>query len=174
MPQRELCPCCLKWVTQKQLKKHAAESARRESVRAMGGDPDIPSISFKFKPITGNDIFPPQPPTPTPSPLVNNDILGLDVSVGPSQQPPQLPRSIPLHPIEDNDFPPDDAGPSHEPPQPPKPPDYPSMETSDSDEDNNESEDQDEDETEKSVPHEPNLTNFMDFEFLKQGGSHLL
>ena len=74
MGHRELCICCFQLVTQAQLRKHAAEAARRERVIAMGGDPDIPEVSprFRMKPITGNDIFPPQPSTPTPASSVDD------------------------------------------------------------------------------------------------------
>src|SRR5882757_5006826 len=108
MGRRELCPCCLKYVTQGQLKRHAEEATRKQSILAMGGDPTIPDIPLREKPITGNNIFPPQasapPPTltPTPAPPVDDDISYPEDPIDSPQDPLPLPCFIAPHPVEDN------------------------------------------------------------------------
>ena len=165
MARRELCPCCFQMVTKTQLKKHAEEATKKQSITTMGRNPAIPATKLRIKPITGNDIFLPQALPPTPAPPVDEGTSCPNTSVGsyPSVTSPPLP--IPSHSIEDNDFPPDDVERLHNPPQVPEPPNYPSMETSDADEDSSETEDQGE------IRDELNLNEFLDDEYLEQGRS---
>lgn len=165
MGHRELCPCCLKYVTQGQLKKHAHETARRQSILAMGGDPTIPDIPLRTKPITGNDIFKPQAPTPAPTPVpsVHDEAAHPGIPIHSPVPISSLPHSVPPHSIKDDDFPTDtpESDATRHPPVSPQSfefPDYPSVETPDTDE--NASDEQDQDEI--------NLDEFMDLEFLKQ------
>lgn len=90
MGRRELCICCFQLVTQAQLKKHAEEAARKERVIAMGGDPSVPDIPLRLKPITGNDIFPPRVPTPASASPVR------DRTFYPESLPPAPPLPHPL------------------------------------------------------------------------------
>ena len=62
----------------------------------MGGDPDIPEVSprFRIKPITGNDIFPPRPSTPTPVPPVDDRAFYPKPSMGSSPSTVSLPHLI--------------------------------------------------------------------------------
>ena len=170
MGRRELCPCCLNYVTQGQLKKHADETARRQSILAMGGNPDIRNVPLRIKPITGNDIFPPQ--APAPAPPTDDNAFDTEAFVDSPPQPPPLPRVIPSHSINDNDFPPDIADSSNTPPPASKFPEYPLVEMSDGEEDENETGDQGKHGTEEAQ-REARLDEFMDFEYLKQGESRL-
>ena len=163
MGRRELCPCCLGEVTKSQLKKHAEEAARKQSIIAMGGDPSTPAATLKVLPITGNDIFVSQASAPTSIPLVDDGTPCPDISMGSPPPVASLSCSVPPRFIADDDFPPDVVEHSRDPPEPP---DYPSMEMSDV-EDNSENEDQDQ-------GSEPNLNDFMDLEYLKQGKPCLL
>jgi hypothetical protein len=156
----------LQYVTQGQLKKHANETARRQSILAMGGNPNVRNVPLRIIPITGNDIFPPQAPAPAPP---ADDMSNTEPFVNPPPQSPSLPRVIPSHSIEDDDFPPDTANPSNSPPPDAEFPKYPSFETSDEDEDVSETGDQDEHGTKEQAQCEENLDEFMDFEFLNQG-----
>lgn len=167
MGRRELCPCCLQIVTNSQLKKHAEEAAKKQSIMAMGGNPTAPATQLKIRPITGNDIFPP----PVPAPPVDKGPPCPDISMG---SPPPF---APPYSIEDDDFPPDDAEHPHgNPPHDFEPPhSYPSMEKSDTDEDDSEAEDQDQGGTKDQgeVRDELNLDEFLDEEHLRQGESYL-
>jgi len=172
MGRRELCPCCGQHVTQAVLKKHADEAARRQHVIAMGGDPTSPAVTLKVKPITGNDTFGSRARVPVSTvtpPTIDEDLPDSNLFMGASPPPVTLPQHfISPHPIEDNDFPPDPIEYDHDPPEVSDPPDfYPSMET-DADED------EDETEGEGEAPNnEPNLEEFMDWEYLKQGNDPL-
>lgn len=93
MGRRELCICCFQLVTKAQLKKHAAEAARRERIIAMGGDPSIPDIPLRIKPITGNDIFPRRTPVPSLEPPVGDHAFrpeGFPKSPPPPPSPPHF------------------------------------------------------------------------------------
>ena len=136
------------------------------SVRAMGGDPTIPDIPLMVKPVTGNDIFRPRAPAPTPATPVDNDTFHPDVPTPTNSPTPvrSLPCFITPHYVQDDDFPADTTEPNtieHAPlpPQPSEFPDYPLMEMPDSDEDEGDVQD----------PHEIDLDEFMDLEFLQQG-----
>jgi len=134
----------------------------------MGKDPNIPDLPLGMKPITGNDIFPPRPPSPTPTPPVLENALDAELPVDPPSQTPLLLRSIPHYFIDDDDFPPDTTESSQQPSQDPGFSKY-STELSDEGEDDEETEDQNRGETKEQAQCEPNLEEFMDFEFLKQG-----
>ena len=173
MGHREWCPCCSQQVTKGVLKKHAAEAKRRQHVIVMGGDPTSPAVTLKVKPITGNDTFGSRAQVPAPTvTLLTFDEDTSDSNLGITPPPPSVPpprHFISPHSIKDDDFPPDPVEHDHDPPQFSDPPNcYPSMETSDSDED------EDKAEHEGEVPdNEPDLEEFMDWEYLKQGNSHL-
>ena len=164
MGHRELCPCCLKFVTKAQLKEHAEEAERQKNIIAMGGDPTTPATTLKVAPITGNDIFGPRLSAPTPVPPVDDGGTSPDTFVG---SPPYTasPPHFPSHSIDDDDFPPDPVEHPHDPPQVPEPPNYPSMQMSDEDDDQDESGTEDQSETQGG----PNLEEFMDWEYLRQG-----
>lgn len=167
MGRREICPCCLQEVTKAQLKKHAEEAARKQSIIAMGGDSTTPAATLRVLPITGNDIFASKASAPAPTLPVDDSTPCPDISMG-SPPPVPPPYPIPRHSIADDDFPPDVVEHPHNP-QVPEPPDYPSMEMSDV-EDSSETEDEDQ----GRVEGEPNLNDFMDWEYLKQGKYCLL
>ncbi|KAF9643934.1 hypothetical protein BDM02DRAFT_1275385 [Thelephora ganbajun] len=141
---REFCPCCFQMVTKAQLKRHAEEVARQQSGFA---DPTIISstVRLRVKPITGDDIFGPQASAPTPAPPVDNGTFYPEISAGPPLPVASPPYFIPLHSIEDDDFPLD---PVEHPRPPSRLPDYPSIETSDVDEHYGEAEEQDKGRTE--------------------------
>jgi len=136
----------------------------------MGGDSTTPAATLRVLPITGNDIFVSQASASVPVPPVDDGPSCPDISMG-SSPPVSLPSSIPPHSIADDDFPPDIVEHSYNP-QVPEPPDYPSMEMSDA-EGSSEAEDQDQDDdTMKDrgrAQGEPNLDDFMDQEYFKQG-----
>ena len=142
-----------------------------EEIQKLGGNANIPQdVRIKLKPITGNDIFlPPAPPTQISPPSVTNNAGDPDISTTPPPQPPSLPRPIPTHLIEDEDFPPDTVGPPCKPPSTPEPSAYPTMEVSDtSDESDGEAEDQ-----EEQTRYNTDLADSIDVEFLKQGKHYL-
>ena len=157
-------------VTPAQLKKHLVEAARKQSIAAMGGDPTTSEAPMlKIRPITGNDIFPPQDPAPTHIPTVNDDVPNPEVSVSSPSPAATLPHPIPSHLIDDNDFTPDTIDHPHDPPNIPKPLQYPSIEIFDEGEDDTETEDQDDSGgSQGAVQDVPHLEEFMDWEYLTQ------
>jgi hypothetical protein len=173
MGRRELCPCCLQKVTKAQLKKHAEEATKKQSITAMGRNPTTPATKLRIRPITGNDIFSPQASPPVLVPPPDEGTSFPDTFTG--SPPPVTSLLPPIAPysIQDNDFPPDDVRNFDEPPQAPKSPDYPLMETSDTDEDGSETRDQGESGTEDrgTIQDELGLDGLLDEEYLKQGRS---
>ena len=156
----------MKEVSQAKAAQHAEEAKRKQSILAMGGDPTVATATLMVPPITGNDIF---RRASASSRVDNEDALSPDISMGsppPVSLPPHL---VSPHFIEDDDFPPDTVEYPHEPPQAPDPHDYPSMEVSDADEDDSEPESDSGTEDQGGVQSEPNLDEFMDWEYLKQG-----
>lgn len=157
----------MKEVSQAKAAQHAEEAKRKQSILAMGGDPTVATATLMVPPITGNDIF--RRASASTSRVDNEDALSPDISMGspaPVSLPPHL---VSPHFIEDDDFPPDTVEYPHEPPQAPDPHDYPSMEVSDADEDDSEPESDSGTEDQGGVQSEPNLDEFMDWEYLKQG-----
>jgi len=150
-------------VTHTQLKKHAEEAAKKQSIATMGRNLTAPATELRIKPITGDDIFPPHVSAPTTTPPADEGALCPNASAGPSPPITSPPPLVLPRFIEDNDFPPDDVGHLHDPSQVPEPPSYPSMEMSDTDEDSSETEDQ------GKTQNESNLNESMDEEYLKQG-----
>jgi len=129
-------------------------------------------MTLKIRPITGNDIFGPTATLPT----VDEDPESESDPLMAASPPPvtSLPYFPPLsHSIEDDDFQPDPVEHALDPPQASDPPDcYPSMEISDSDGD--EDEDDNKTEGEGEAPGDgPDLEEFMDWEYLKQGNHDL-
>lgn len=178
MPRREWCQCCGKYVTLATLKKHAEEAKRRQHIATLGGDVLNPPVAtLKVTPITGNDIFGSHTHIPPPTvmqPPVDEDASNPDLLATASPPPAaSLPHFLPSHPIEDNDFQPDPIEDMHDPPQVSDPPDcYPSMGTDDTDDD--EDEDGDGAEDKREAPDgSPDLEDYMDWEYLRQGNSHL-
>ena len=173
-------------MTQSTLKKHADEAARRQHIATMGIDPAPPVARLKVTPITGNDVFESQAQasvsTVTP-PIIDEGVshTGPFTTLPPSVAP--LPHFIPPYFIDDDDFQPDPAEHSHDPPQGSDPPDcYPSMEMTEVDEPEVNGEDEPEDNGEDKPEdnsgvqgeEELDLERFMDWEYLKQGDSHCL
>lgn len=157
-------------VTKAQLKAHAEEAERRSNIITMGGDPTtiMPATTLSVAPITGNDIFESRALKPTPTlPTNGGDTSGLDDFLCPPTPVTSLPHLVPPYSIEDDDFPPDPFEHPHDPPKVPEYPDYPSMGTLDSDMDQDEGGIEDQDAAEGL----PNLEEFMDLEYLKQGTS---
>jgi len=205
MGEKLFCTCCLKRVTKAQLQRHLAEVERKQYIAAMGRNPTPPPSSLTIRPITGNDIFgtrraPAQAPVPVPTP-VNEDqdtpdnLTSLPTDPCPPLATSRLPRFIPPHSIDDDDFPPGTEEQPNESPQVPDSVAYPSMEASDSvDDHSSEIKDHEEDplealggpdentgragdhnenasETPSGVQDEQNLNDLMDWEYLKLGKS---
>lgn len=157
MPRRQFCTCCGKLVTETQLREHTKETARRQAIISLGGNPTPPATTrlSGMAPITGNDIFEPRLKSPDTSLAIDGDPSDGNLHKN-SLPPTSSPHfTLPCF-VEDEDFPPNPTEDMPRSPQGPTPTnEYPSLHDP-------------EDSEKEGDENEPDLEKFLDWEYIKQ------